>query len=328
MRILSYIAKEIKFWEECNKYGVSIWECPRFLFLIMGLVTVVSMVATNLIAIRYADPEIVVISVASVAVLIFSVGNVVVRSFEKVANVSRMKTEFVSIVSHQLRSPLTALKWSLNLLISKDSNLNQNEREYLEIIREGNERMIKLVNDLLSVTRIEQGRLAYNKEDFDIIKLAESLVLEVKSFADANNVDLKLLGDKGPLNIHADKQYITMVVSNLIDNAIRYIPKTGKVEVVLKKNKNFVDAKIKDNGIGIPKDEQKNIFHKFFRSTSVMRHRTEGTGLGLYLAKAFVEAHGGRIGFVSTEGAGTTFWFTLPLSKKINNQRLKSQASE
>ena len=111
MRILSYIAKEIKFWEECNKYGVSIWECPRFLFLIMGLVTVVSMVATNLIAIRYADPEIVVISVASVAVLIFSVGNVVVRSFEKVANVSRMKTEFVSIVSHQLRSPPSIVNW-------------------------------------------------------------------------------------------------------------------------------------------------------------------------------------------------------------------------
>jgi len=275
----------------------------------------VAMIATHLVTVRYADPEIVVISVSSVTMLIFSVGNIIVRSFEKVANVSRMKTEFVSIVSHQLRSPLTALKWSLNLLISNENNLNSREREYIEIIREGNERMIKLVNDLLNVTRIEQGRLTYSKENFDITKLARSLVNEVKNFAEANNVEVRLHGDENPIYIDADKQYITMVLANLVDNAIRYIPKSGKADVLLSKDKTHVTVQVKDNGAGIPKDEQKNIFHKFFRSSSVMRHRTEGTGLGLFLAKAFIEAHKGEIGFTSKEGKGTTFWFTLPLSK-------------
>src|SRR3989338_3285078 len=116
MKVVKYLARELKFWEECNKYGVSIWECPRFLFLMMGLITIMGMIAANLVTARYAEPEIVVISVSSVSILIFSTGTIIVRSFEKVANVSRMKTEFVSIVSHQLRSPLTALKWSLNLL--------------------------------------------------------------------------------------------------------------------------------------------------------------------------------------------------------------------
>lgn len=287
-----------------------------FLFLMMGLVTVVAMIATHLITVRYADPEIVVISVTSVAILIFSVGTLIVRSFEKVANVSQMKTEFVSIVSHQLRSPLTALKWSLNLLSSKETSLGLKEREYIEIIREGNERMIKLVNDLLNVTRIEQGRLIYNKENFDIVKLTRSLINEVTSFAEANNVEIKLHGDETPIYIDADKQYITMVLVNLIDNAIRYIPKNGKVDILSVKDHKHVIVKVKDNGVGIPGGEQKNIFHKFFRSSSVMRHRTEGTGLGLFLAKAFIEAHKGKIGFTSKEGKGTTFWFKLPLSYK------------
>lgn len=315
MKFIQYIKEEIRFWDECRKLSVSIWECPRFLFVMMGLMTIISMVATHLVTVRYVDPEIVVISVTSVSVLIFSIGNIVVRSFEKVASASRMKTEFVSIVSHQLRSPLTALKWSLNLLGSKESNLSSNEREYLEIVREGNERMIKLVNDLLNVTRIEQGRLTYSKESFDIIKLAESLVNEVKSFAEANNVEIRLSKDASPVYVEADKQYIAMVLANLIDNAIRYISQSGKVEVYFTVDKKFVTVSVKDNGVGVPKDEQKNIFQKFFRSSSVMRHRTEGTGLGLFLAKAFIEAHKGKIGFISKEGKGTTFWFTLPLSK-------------
>lgn len=313
MKVVKYLARELKFWEECNKYGVSIWECPRFLFLMMGLITIMGMIAANLVTARYAEPEIVVISVSSVSILIFSTGTIIVRSFEKVANVSRMKTEFVSIVSHQLRSPLTALKWSLNLLAGKEENFTPNQKEYIEIIKEGNERMIKLVNDLLNATRIEQGRLTYNKEDFDITKLASSLTTEVKSFADANNVELKVTGAGNPILVNADKQYISMVLGNLIDNAIRYIPQSGRVEVIFEQDGKFVKVSVKDDGIGIPKEEQKKIFQKFFRSSTIMRHRTEGTGLGLFLAKSFIEAHKGKMGFVSKEGKGTTFWFTLPV---------------
>lgn len=315
MNIFKSIKGELKFWEECRKYGVSVWECPKFLFIVMGAVTGVGMVLTHLVAVRYADPEIAVVSVTVVTILMFTMGNIIVKSFEKVAKASRLKTEFVSIVSHQLRSPLTALKWSLNLLSSHESRLDANERQYLEIIREGNERMIKLVNDLLNVSQIDQGRLSYTRENFDIVQLVGSLVSELKGLADANNIKLEIKSAADQIYVNADKQYITMVLNNFMDNAMKYIPGTGQVEISLNQDDKFLTVKVKDNGIGIPADEQKNIFHKFFRSAAVMRHKTEGTGLGLFLAKAFIEAHGGKIGFTSTESQGTTFWFTLPLNR-------------
>jgi signal transduction histidine kinase len=307
--------EELKFWQECQRYGMSLWECPRFLFIIMGLVTIFGMIITSLIAQRYGDPEFVIISVSAITVLIFSVGHMVVQSFEKVAMANRMKTEFVSIASHQLRSPLSALKWSLNLLLSgRLGKLEGKQLEYAEIIREGNERMIKLVNDLLNVSRIDEGRIILNKEYLDLPELIQGITREVKSYALANNVEIHFEGKDSALKVFADKQYIEMVLGNLVDNAIRYIPQKGKVTLVLKKvNNRFARVEVKDNGVGIPEEEQKNIFHKFFRSRNALRHRTEGSGLGLYVAKSFIEMHGGKISFTSQEGKGTTFWFDLPL---------------
>lgn len=314
MDLMRRIISEFKFWEECRGYGLGIWQCPKFLFIVMGLVTIVAMVATYLVSVKYADPIFTVSGVVIVTIIIFTIGNIIVQSFERAASANRIKTEFVSIASHQLRTPLSSIKWSLDLLLSKRiGELKGKQLEYLETIRASNERMINLVNDLLSVTRIEQGRMTIKKERFSFGEVAEGIMSEASNFAEASNVTLKLVNNVEELKILADKQYISVVLGNLVDNAIRYIHSRGEVVITISRRGSFARAEVKDNGVGIPKSEQRHIFQKFFRSQNIMRHRTEGSGLGLYIARAFVALHGGKMGFSSREGRGTIFWFEIPL---------------
>jgi len=308
------VLAQLKFWEQCSKYGLSIWQCPNFLFILMGAITIGGMIGTYFVANFYAEPFWVAASVIAVATFIFTTGWVVVDSFEKLASASRLKTEFVSIVSHQLRTPLSSIKWSLEILLSgRLGEIKDKQLEQLSILKEGNDRMIKLVNDLLNVTRIEQGRTVLRKEEFKMGDLIKELVREVSSYARANNVVIEVKKYAPEIKVLADRQYISIVLSNLIDNAIRYIEGSGKVIILLKKKDSRAYLEVKDNGVGIPATERNNIFHKFFRSSNALRHRTEGSGLGLYLARAFIEMHGGKIDFSSKEGEGSTFFFTLPL---------------
>jgi len=300
---------------QCKRYGFSLWQCPQFLFLIMGIIIIGSTLIVYVIGTRYIeDPKIVALIVLILTAILFIIAFTITQSFEKLAEASRMKSEFISIVSHQLRTPLCNLKWAIELLMSgRLGKIEEKQIEYFRILKENSSRMGELVSDLLTVSRIETATLPLKKKEFFLPDLIRKLISEFEPFAKASNVELKFKFQKDLAKILADPSQIKQVIENLIDNAIRYIKDKGEVEISLeKKNKNLY-FEIKDNGVGIPKEDQKYIFQKFFRSENILRYQTQGSGLGLFIAKAIIGRSGGKIGFKSEEGKGSTFWFTLPI---------------
>lgn len=313
------IYQQLNFVKQCRRYGLSLWQCPSFLVILIGLIIIGAMLGIYFIANRYTQaPEIVALIILGVAGFLIIISYFIIQSLNRLLEVSRMKSEFVSVVSHQLRTPLSGLKWSLNLLMSgRAGDFQEEQLEQLKMIKENNQRMIDLVSDLLDVSRIEQGHLGLRPETVNLLDLAQALVLGYTSLAKASNVILGLeAGGELPSaswRIKIDPKRIKLVMDNLVNNAIRYIQGGGWVKIRLKNKGNSIRCEVEDNGVGVPKNDQKYIFQKFFRSQNIMKYQTEGTGLGLFIAKAIIEASGGKIGFWSQEGKGATFWFELPI---------------
>lgn len=303
---------------QCRKYNLSLWQCPSFLTLVMGILILIAMVGTYFIADRFSEePEMAALIVTITTIILFVVGYLIVRSFSYLAEANQMKSEFVSITSHQLRTPLASLKWSLNLLMDeKMCQIGVKEREYLNIIQEGNERMIKLVNDLLDVSRIDQSRLDLKPQKFSLVNLVEDLRKELLPFAEQYQSSISVEKENNLADAWADSSRIRLVAQNLIDNAIKYSKEGGVVRVKIFKNGNYIKCEIKDSGLGIPQNQRSKIFQKFFRCDNAKKRQTSGTGLGLFIAKAIIELSKGEIGFESEEGKGSNFWFTIPVANK------------
>ncbi len=240
---------------------------------------------------------------------------VVLHNITREKLVERMKTEFVSITAHQLRTPLSAIKWTLKMLLDEDlGKITEEQREFIEKTYQSNERMISLINDLLNVTRIEEGRYVYNPVLSNITKLVESLIDQYKDEISIKNINLEFKKPKKQLpKVLIDVEKINLAVQNLLDNAIQYNKLGGSIKISLKSNKKEIEFSIEDSGVGIPKKQEKRIFTKFFRAANVMRMDTRGSGLGLFIVKNIIEAHKGRIWFKSKERKGTIFYFTLPV---------------
>jgi PAS domain S-box-containing protein len=251
---------------------------------------------------------------------------VILHDITREKRVERMKTEFVSLAAHQLRTPLSAIKWTLKMFLEGDiGEITKEQKEFIKKIYQANERMISLINDLLDVTRIEEGRYLTR---VSLANIKEIVQLVINSFREEIKKRKIKFEFKEPLEklpqILLDVEKIKLAIENLLDNAIRYTPPEGKVTISLKSDINKIEFSIKDSGIGIPEDEKERIFTKFFRGSNVKRLETEGSGLGLFITKNIIEAHGGKIWFESKEGVGTTFYFTLPLKTEITQSFKKS----
>jgi two-component system sensor histidine kinase GlrK len=231
--------------------------------------------------------------------------------------VGKLKTEFISIAAHQLRTPLSSVKWILKMLLEDDfGKLNEKQKEFVAKGYEANDRMVMLVNDLLDASRIEEGRFGFEFKLDNLSKFFKSTVKTFEQQANIRNVKINLSLPEKPIMMVFDSQRLKMALSNLIDNATRYTNPGGEVNVLVEQGDGFVRAEVKDTGVGIPEKQKERVFSKFFRADNVIRMQTEGTGLGLYLTKNIIEKHGGNIWFKSEEGKGTSFIFTLPLTKK------------
>jgi len=226
--------------------------------------------------------------------------------------VDKVKSEFVSLASHQLRTPLTAMKWYGEMMLKSEDPLTKKQRHRLEKIYNGNERMIDLVNLLLSASRLELGTLSVDITNVNPINLVKTILDELQVKIQKNSIQIVEKYDGDPTSFNSDKKLLLMIIQNLLTNAVKYSKEGGHVSIEMIFNTSGMNFNVKDNGVGIPKEQQDRIFTKMFRADNARQSNTEGTGLGLYIVWQAVEALGGEISFSSEEGKGTVFSAVLP----------------
>jgi signal transduction histidine kinase len=235
---------------------------------------------------------------------------------EQLKELDKAKHEFISMASHQLRTPLTAIKGYLSMLLEGDAGeIKVSQYDFINEANSAAGRMVGLINDLLNVSRMETGRFFLEPKEVDIERIVGEEVKQLQNHAREKGIYLKIQPKGKVPHIWADETKIRQVVMNFIDNAIYYTQKGG-VTVKLGKEKDDFVFRVEDTGIGVPKVQKEHLFEKFFRADNARQTRPDGTGLGIYLAKRVVEDHGGKIMFDSEEGKGSMFGFKFPLKTK------------
>ncbi len=310
--------KNISIFKEARMFHLRVWQTPSFLFLLMGLATIGATYATFLFASKSDDLEVLIISVTSVTLIVFVIGVVLVRVISKIIIINNARTEFLSLVTHQLRSPLTGTKYIMQLILSeKMGKLTPDQKELLQQGQDSNDRMLILVSDLLNIAKMADGDVAFDFESTQIEEMLKEMHMQIEPQAQKKSLTLSLHLPKEPLPpIQLDKKKVRFVIQNLIDNAVKYTPEAGSVTIIAEKHQKGIKVSVKDTGIGVPKDEIDKLFTKFYRATNAEASKRVGTGLGLYIAKSVIERHHGEMWVESVENKGSTFSFYLPLKQR------------
>jgi signal transduction histidine kinase len=224
------------------------------------------------------------------------------------------KDDFMSMASHQLRTPLTSVKGYLSMLIDGDfGKLTSEQRRVLSEAYISSDRMTFIISDFLDVSRLQTGRFELQKAPVHLDEILNSEVNQLKMTASARKVNLVYESPDNLPIVNCDQNKIRQVVMNMIDNAIFYSHSDSKIEINLYQQGQKIIFTVRDYGIGVPKSEQHKLFEKFFRATNARQARPDGTGVGLYMARKIIIAHGGSVIFESQENVGSTFGFRLPI---------------
>lgn len=236
----------------------------------------------------------------------------VFRDISHDLEVDRMKSEFISIASHQLRTPLSAINTYASLVATGfHGPLNKDQKELMDVILTSAEKMNDLITVLLDISRLEAGKLHVNIQKVDLNELLETILQELSPLAEDRNIQILVKSPSANLITKSDPLLLGEIYTNLISNAIKYSRDNGKIDIELQDAANKIVFSVHDNGYGIPENQQKRVFTKFFRATNVSKRDTNGTGLGLYMAKQVAELLQGRLWFESRPKRGSTFYFSL-----------------
>ncbi len=243
----------------------------------------------------------------------------IIRDETREAQMIASKNEFITTAAHQLRTPLTAIRWTFETLSQQKSspetqNLNNDGLKLAE-------RSLDIINNLLDAAKIEEGKFGYRFEEINLNDSIAQIIDQAKTLAEAYGIKLYFSADKN-YTVKADQEKLGMALVNLIDNAVKYNTKNGSVAITLNSlDQNSVKISIKDTGVGIPSEEIKKLFNKFYRGSNVVQLEPNGSGLGLYIAKNIIENHGGKISVESIVGRGTAFSIILPfVSAETDNK--------
>ena len=249
----------------------------------------------------------------------------ILHDITKEKEVEAIRSEFVSLASHQLRTPLSGMRWSLKMLLEGDfGKLGPKQRDIIGGTLRSNDRLIGIVNDLLDVSRIEAGRFDYNFSSQSLEDLTDTLLKEFSQQIRRKKLQFSYEKPKAPLpKVNIDSEKMEMALQNIIDNALKYTLEEDKIEIYFEKSATHLAFIVKDTGIGIPKDQQSRVFDKFFRASNAVKLQTEGSGLGLFIAKSIIEVHRGEISFVSEANKGSTFRISLPIDPKLMPKKKK-----
>jgi PAS domain S-box-containing protein len=223
------------------------------------------------------------------------------------------KSEFVALATHQLRTPISAIRWNVELLQKNIQDiLNEKQAKYLTKIDDNVQRMVALINDFLNVSKLEMGTFATTEEQINLTEFCNEVIEEFKERIETKQIEVLRNYQPESLSFTTDPRLLHIMVSNLVSNAVKYVTEGGQVYVQYQLLEGRLQIEIRDTGIGIPVQEQPDLFTKFFRAGNAQTHHTEGTGLGLYVVKQSVEKLGGSITYTSAENEGTVFTIDLP----------------
>jgi len=233
--------------------------------------------------------------------------------------VDTAKSEFVALATHQLRTPIAAIRWNVELLEKKMSDtVTEDQSRYLVKINRNVQRMVSLINDFLSVSKLEMGTFASSQEALNLSDFFDSIVDEFTEKISEKGITLNRVDTPPQLQIMIDSRLLHIIVSNLMSNASKYSNPNGTLDFSYRLEENMLHIVVKDDGIGIPENELERLFSKFFRATNAQTHQTQGTGLGLYVVKQSVEKLGGTIEVSSQENEGAQFSVALPVTVLSN----------
>ncbi|MCH7712504.1 MAG: PAS domain S-box protein, partial [Chloroflexi bacterium] len=244
--------------------------------------------------------------------LVFAVG----RDITERREIDRLKDEFISVASHELRTPVTSIKGFIELLLEEQTGpLNQEQMQFLEAINRNTVRLERLVNDLLDVSRLDTAMVGLERSEFPVFEAIQQVVSEMQSEIETKGLDLKIGDASVDAVIDADRGRVVQILTNLLSNAIKYSPPGSTIDIEAETDVDMepmVQVSIRDQGPGIAPGEAERLFEKYYRADNSTTRSTTGTGLGLAITKALVELHGGKIWVESEQGHGSTFIFTLP----------------